>query len=507
MRTTRREFVRLGCAASLVASRASFHSAQTVGPAAVGPTAAGPTAAGPTVNDIHSQLNATVVDHIARPASLGDVRAAVSGARALRMPISISGGRHAMGGQQFGTATKLVDMRSMDRVVEFDRERGEIEAEAGIMWPALLGYLKEAQRGRDDAWGIVQKQTGADRLTLGGALAANAHGRGLAFQPIVEQIEAFTIVDHTGEVKRCSRTENADLFRLAVGGYGLFGIVTSIRLRLWRRRKVERVVERREIGGLMEAFERRIADGFLYGDFQYATDSNRESFMRRGVFSCYRPAPPETPLTPNPRRFHPEDWARLTYYAHTHKSLAFRVYSKRYIETSGQIYWADDQLSAAYVDDYHATIDRRVGAKVKATEMITEIYVPRPAFESFMEEARGELRERRANVIYGTVRLIEAESTTFLRWAKQRYACVIFNLHVEHTPEAIARAADAFRALVDLAIRRDGSFYLTYHRWATRELVEACYPKFAEFLAAKRERDPEEIFQSDWYRHYRGLFA
>ena len=33
--------------------------------------------------------------------------------------------------------------------------------------------------------GIVQKQTGADRLTIGGALAANIHGRGLRLQPFV----------------------------------------------------------------------------------------------------------------------------------------------------------------------------------------------------------------------------------------------------------------------------------------------------------------------------------
>ena len=38
-------------------------------------------------------------------------------------------------------------------------------------------------------WGIVQKQTGADRLSLGGALACNAHGRGLALKPIVDQVE------------------------------------------------------------------------------------------------------------------------------------------------------------------------------------------------------------------------------------------------------------------------------------------------------------------------------
>jgi FAD/FMN-containing dehydrogenase len=84
---------------------------------------------------------------------------------------------------------------------------------------------------------------------------------------------------------------------------------------------------------------------------------------------------------------------------------------------------------------------------------------------------------------------------------------VIFNLHVVHSPEGLARAAAAFRRLIDLAVRFGGSYYLTCHRWATRRQVEACYPQFAEFLRLKRRYDPEERFQSEWYRHYRAMFA
>ena len=83
--------------------------------------------------------------------------------------------------------------------------------------------------------------------------------------------------------------------------------------------------------------------------------------------------PPDTQLTQNPTRFNPEDWARLTFYSHTHKKLAADTYIKRYLATSGQIYWSDWQLSAAYVDNYHADLDRATHAKVPATEMITEV--------------------------------------------------------------------------------------------------------------------------------------
>ena len=220
-----------------------------------------------------------------------------------------------------------------------------------------------------------------------------------------------------------------------------------------------------------------------------------------------RPVDPTTPLTVNPTRFRPEDWARLTYYSHKYKRRAFEVYTKRYLATSGQVYWADSQLSAAYVDNYHQELDRKLGAKVKATEMITEIYVPRGALANFMEAARFELSSQNANVIYGTIRLIEKDDESFLRWARESFACVIFNLHVTHDTSGLENAARAFRSLIDLGISYGGSYYLTYHRFATKEQVEACYPQFREFLELKLKHDPVEMFQSDWYRHYKKMFG
>ena len=121
--------------------------------------------------------------------------------------------------------------------------------------------------------------------------------------------------------------------------------------------------------------------------------------------------------------------------------------------------------------------------------------------------SRRAFRATTSPIVYGTVRLIERDDESFLPWAREPWACIIFNLHVEHTPEGIARAAAAFRALIDMAMSRGGSYFLTYHRWARREQVEARYPQFAEFLRRKLEHDPQERFQSDWYRHYREMFA
>src|SRR3546814_17970102 len=87
-------------------------------------------------------------------------------------------------------------------------------------------------------------------------------------------------------------------------------------------------------------------------------------------------------------------------------------------------------------------------------------------------------------------------------WGEEPGAGVVVKLHVRHDDAGLAAAADSFRALIDLALARGGSYYLTYHRWAPRGQVEAAHPRFAEFLRAKREFDPAGRWSSDWYRHH-----
>ena len=464
-------------------------------------------AAGVLVNDVHSQLNETRVADIVSIDSVETLRRALTRARREGRSVAIAGGRHAMGGQQFGTGAVLLDVRPLKRVLGLDREKGIVEVEAGIQWPELMRRLREMQSGASPQWGIAQKQTGADALTLGGALAANIHGRGLAMKPFIGDVESFTLLDARGDKHECSRTREPELFALAAGGYGLFGVVTSLRLRLVPRRQLERVVELRTAEELMPAFERRIADGFLYGDFQFATDPASEDFLRRGVFSCYRPVDPATPAPEERRELSEDDWRDLLSLAHADKTAAFRRYAQYYLSTSGQVYWSDTQQLGIYLDDYHRDLDRRLGRKERGTEMITEIYVPRQALPEFLGSVRDDFRANAVELIYGTIRLIERDDESFLAWAREPYACVIFNLHVVHSPAGKRFAENAFRRLIDLALERGGSYYLTYHRWASRRQVEACYPRFPEFLRRKALHDPDGRFQSDWYRHYRDMFG
>src|SRR2546427_12233311 len=174
---------------------------------------------GVLVNDLHSQLNPTRVDRVVEPETLAAARAAIAAARGERRAVCIAGGRHAMGAQAFATDGVLIDIRKLDRVLGFDMERGLIEVESGMQWPKLLAELTQAQRGGAKQWGFAQKQTGADRLTMGGCLSANVHGRGLTLPPFVGDIESFKLLDSGGDLRNCSRTENPELLSLSIGGH------------------------------------------------------------------------------------------------------------------------------------------------------------------------------------------------------------------------------------------------------------------------------------------------
>lgn len=201
--------------------------------------------------------------------------------------------------------------------------------------------------------------------------------------------------------------------------------------------------------------------GHLYGDFQFLTAANTPGFLNEGVLSCYRPVtdagPPATPQ----RRLSQRDWNHLLELAHT---------------------------------------DQRLCSSVCGSEMITELYVPRERLAAFMTAVRADFREHDTDVIYGTVRLIDADTETALPWARQDWACVIFNLHADHRAADIQRAQAAFRRLIDHALQEGGSYFLTYHDYARAAQIRAAHPGIDDFLRAKLRFDPAELFQSDWYR-------
>jgi FAD/FMN-containing dehydrogenase len=490
----------------------------------------------PIVNDVHSALNPTHVTRIERPEGLEAWRELLLRARREGFALSVAGGRHAMGGQQFAAGEVLLDTTGSNAVLSMDASRGLLRIEAGAQWPEVVAATHRMRTPEGGTWAIRQKQTGVDAVTLGGSIAANAHGRGLAMRPLVDDIEDLTLIEADGELLRCSRDENPERFALAVGGYGLCGLVHAVNLRLVRRRRVVRLVDVMDLADAMNAVYRRLDQGCLYGDFQFVIDPRDPAFLQRGVFACYRPvdelaedppstaAPPlgraggevtdgpterqtDTPADPHAESsdLDPRAWLELLRLAHDDKARAFSLYAQHYLGTHGKVYWADTMQLATYLPSYadflaaQPTADGR--ARERETLVIGEHYVPPARLPDFMRAAREVLLREGVEVVYGTIRSILRDETSFLPWAREDFACVIFNLRTPHSNAGRERTARAFRGLTDAAIALGGSFFLTYHRHATREQVLRAHPRIADFLRAKRRIDPDERFVSDWYRH------
>lgn len=464
-----------------------------------------------TINDVHSRLNETRMAEVVRPRDPGEVRDAVRSAAKRRLPVAIAGGRHAMGGQQFCEGGILIDTTALTRPVSLDAERGLLEMEAGAQWPAVI-EASHALQGDDVRWGIRQKQTGADDLSLGGSVSANGHGRGLVMGPMVDDVEALTVATADGELVRCSRQENAELFSLVVGGYGLFGVIVTVTLRLGPRRKLRRLVNVLDVDEAVPAFYRRVAEGCLYGDFQYSIDPSDHDFLRRGVLAVYSDAGPDAAVADESSRIGPDQWIALLRLALSDKRKALQLYSQHYLTTHGNVYWSDSMQLSTYIPSYvevlaEAEEQGGVGAgSISESLVIGELYTPPGSLLEFLDRSRTILRETGAEDIYGTIRAIRKDETSFLAWAREDFGCVIFNLRTKHSPEGVGHTVDVFRRLNDAALDLGGSFFLTYSRAATREQVERGYPRFPEFLRLKRQYDPALLFQSDWWRHYAPMF-
>ncbi len=415
------------------------------------------------VNDVHTGLNPTWVDRVVRPTSIVEIQNVIHECHRQNKALSVSGSRHAAGGQQFAERSTLLDMRGFNRVVGLDNATGILQVESGIEWPELLrGYL------------ALQTQ-----------------------QP--------EIVTAEGKVERCDRKKNRELFTLAIGGYGLFGIITTVGLRLAQRIKLKRRVEKRTLAELLPLIEKRAKSGVPYGYFQYSIDETSDEFMRAGVLTTYEPVADATAIDSETKDIDPELLADLLELAHLDRGAAYRKYAALELARDGEIEWSDLHQLSSYPAGYHKKIENHRGAELAGADLILEVYLPRQELISFVENARYRLLKSGMPLVYGTIRFIERDKESFLAWAKQSYACVIFTTHVAGGNSEMQRARDICRHLEQAATKRGGSFYLTYNRFATRSQLDAAYPQFSDFLMLKKKYDPSEMFQSEWYRYYQQL--
>jgi FAD/FMN-containing dehydrogenase len=81
------------------------------------------------VNDIHSQLNATIIKDLRQPHDLDTLRRTIAECARAGEPLSICGARHAMGAQQFLAGGLLVDLSALTKAIAIDHDAGLLTVE------------------------------------------------------------------------------------------------------------------------------------------------------------------------------------------------------------------------------------------------------------------------------------------------------------------------------------------------------------------------------------------
>ena len=177
---------------------------------------------GGTINDA-SCLNRTPIRGVVEVRQADDVRNALAFARQHKLRVSIAGVRHSQGGQAFAKNAVVLDMRGFNRIT-LDEQAAVVRVESGASW-------HEIQKAIHPKWAVKSMQS-TDIFSVGGSISVNAHGMDHRSGSVGRTVRSMRVMLPDGTIRNVSRSEDARLFNLVVGGYGLFGVILDVALEI-----------------------------------------------------------------------------------------------------------------------------------------------------------------------------------------------------------------------------------------------------------------------------------
>jgi FAD/FMN-containing dehydrogenase len=159
-----------------------------------------------------------------RCAGAADVIRAVNFARDNDLVVAVRGGGHNIAGNAVCDGGLQIDL-SLMKSVRVDPVSRTARVEPGV---TLGEFDKEAQAFALATPLGINSTTGVAGLTLGGGFGWLSRGLGLS----IDNLLSADVVTASGQLVRCSESENADLFWGIRGGGGNFGVVTSFEFKL-----------------------------------------------------------------------------------------------------------------------------------------------------------------------------------------------------------------------------------------------------------------------------------
>ena len=187
-------------------------------------------------------------------------------------------------GRSYGDSSlqnRIVLTRRFSKFLSFDESTGELCCQAGVLLSEILEVFVP------QGW-FLPVTPGTKLITVGGAIAADVHGKNHHVDGSFGQhVLSMDVMRTDGTMMTCSPTDKAEFFKVTVGGMGLSGIILNATFRLRRIETAyiaEETVRAENLGEIMDYFE--ASNNWTYSvawiDCLAKGDSMGRSIMMRG---------------------------------------------------------------------------------------------------------------------------------------------------------------------------------------------------------------------------------
>ncbi|RVT82119.1 FAD-binding oxidoreductase [Rhodobacteraceae bacterium CCMM004] len=412
----------------------------------------------------------------------------IEDAAAAGQPVAVGAARHSMGGHALPPGGRAVTFDN--GFVEPRQAAGTFVAHAGARWSQVIAALDPL------GWSPKVMQSNND-FGVAATFCVNAHGWPAPHGPMGATVRSVRMVTAAGEWVTCSREENADLFAMTMGGYGLTGLITDLEVEMVPNRRLVpdfADVDGADLGAALAAAVRAEGVEMAYGRL----DVTRARFFDRGLVIAYRPDADQDALPPAPGSRWMSHVSRHIFRAQTGNETVKRL--RWAVEAGiGPFAGGGAVTRNALINEPVATLDDRDPGR---TDILHEYFVPVEAFGVFVAACRAVIPASYQELLNVTLRYVDTDAESWLSYAPGPRIAAVMLFSQEMTRRAEADMARMTRALIDRVLDLGGSYYLPYRPHATQAQFVRAYPRAPEFAARKREIDPDLRFRNRFWHDY-----
>ncbi len=441
------------------------------------------------LNDASLLSETPIFKHTVIREPLGDgfiaaLRAELTAAKSEGRAVNIGAARHSMGGQAIPKDGHAITFDSPFVSVETGAETYKVQA--GTRWSQVIAAL--------DPMKLAPKvmQSNND-FAVASTFSVNAHGWATAHGPMGATVRSLQMMLADGSLITASRTENANLFAAAQGGYGLIGMITELEVEHAPNQLLEPTFQTMPATDFAAAFAPVVKEvPMAYGRLNV----DREGFFEDAMMISYRPVDGDVP--PAAGSGFLSKLSRPVFRAQLGNDWVKR---RRWgIETGVYAAMSGPTTRNSLFNEPVITLDDR---DTNRTDILHEYFVAPDRFNDFLATCRDIIPNSYQDLLNITLRWVEQDSTSLLSYAPDgpRIASVLL-FSQEMTARAEADMAWMTQNLIEAVLNIGGSYYLPYRLHATTAQFQRCYPKAAELTALKRQIDPDLRFRNALWDRY-----